>query len=156
MNLMRLVIGDWSDDGHGKSDEVLVNVNVSVEEVQNAYKSACRLTGISFNHNNDFTGRKRNWEDQKKYHIATGYASGLWNISDECKKVLTEYGIDYESIIEKDGDLTEIFTELWFSFVELALPELKWSFQKEENKIPVINGYWNKNLNVQFGYGLYE
>ena len=35
---MYLVLGDWSEDGHGRSQKILVNVNKSVSEVQQAYK----------------------------------------------------------------------------------------------------------------------
>jgi hypothetical protein len=51
----------------------------------------------------------------------------------------------------------DLFTEIWIWFVKLSLPE-NTILEKADvkDKIPVINGYWNKNLNVQFGYGLYH
>ena len=33
MNKMYLVLGDWSDDGHGKYDNILLQSNLSVKEI---------------------------------------------------------------------------------------------------------------------------
>jgi len=72
MNKMYLVLGDWSDDGHGKYEKVLVEVNKTIEEVQNAYKNSCKLTGISFNGSNeDFTGINRCWV--RNLNVSFGY-----------------------------------------------------------------------------------
>lgn len=48
------------------------------------------------------------------------------------------------------------YVKLWFWFVRLSLPDMMIDLPKEEDTIPCINGYWNGNLNVQFGYALYE
>jgi hypothetical protein len=34
MNKMYLVLGDWSDDGHGKYKKILVKCNKTVKEIQ--------------------------------------------------------------------------------------------------------------------------
>jgi hypothetical protein len=163
MNKMYLVLGDWSDDGHGKYDKVLVESNKSVEEIQDAYKASCKLTGVSFNHNEDFTERKRNYKEKQKYQIATEYEQGF-NVSDEAKQALRDAGFDVEKHfaygMDEDNDQIEdndvIFLYLWTEFVKLSLPDLIINKIAEDNSIPVINGYWNDNLNVQFGYGLYH
>lgn len=160
---MYLVLGDWSDDGHGKYDKVLVESNKSVKEIQDAYKASCKLTGVSFNGNNDFTECKRGYTEQEKYHIATDYEQGF-NVTDEAKQALKDTGFDVEKHfafgMDDEGDQLEendiIFLYLWTEFVKLSLPDLIINKIPEDNSIPVINGYWNKNLNVQFGYGLYH
>ena len=160
---MYLVLGDWSDDGHGKYDKVLVESNKSVKEIQNAYKASCKLTGVSFNHNEDFTERKRDWMEARKYQIATEYGQGF-DVSDEAKQALRDAGFDVEKHfaygMDEDGDqIAEnniIFLYLWTEFVKLSLPDLIINKITKDNSIPVINGYWNDNLNVQFGYGLYD
>ena len=45
---MYLVLGDWSDDGHGKTEKICLEFNKTVEEIQQAYKDSCKLTGINF------------------------------------------------------------------------------------------------------------
>ena len=156
---MYLVLGDWSSDGHGEYDKVLVESNKTVKEIQNAYKASCRLTGVSFNHNDDFTGRKRDYKEKQKYHIATEYEQGF-DVSDEAKQALRDAGFDVDKHFAfGDSDQIEdndvIFLHLWSEFVKLSLPDLIMNKIPEDNSIPVINGYWDKNLNVQFGYGLY-
>jgi hypothetical protein len=163
MNKMYLVLGDWSDDGHGKHDKVLVESNKSVKEIQDAYKASCKLTGVSFNHNEDFTERKRDYIEKQKYHIAAEYEQGF-DVSDEAKQALRDAGFDVEKHfaygMDEDNDQIEdndvIFLYLWTEFVKLSLPDLIINKIPEDDNIPVINGYWDKNLNVQFGYGLYH
>lgn len=154
MNKMYLVIGDWSSDGHSKSEKILVEVNYNVKTVQDAYKKSCKLTGISFNHNDDFTGKNYNYREARRYHIASEYEQGM-ELSEEVMEILDEHQIDYQRILEYwDGDVKG-FVELWFEFTRLSLPGLQWKFPDVKDEIPCINGYWNDNLNVQFGYGLY-
>lgn len=173
MNKMYLVLGDWSNDGHGHYDKILVESNVSVKEVQNAYKSACKLTEVSFNINEDYTETKRDWQKAENYQIATGYEEpycpgpalellkkhGLtWKLVNEMKP--TDEFYEYE---EEDFDNNEkmpideeLFINLWFWFIKLANPKIEIQRVSEKDEIPCINGYWDKNLNIGFGYGLYN
>lgn len=168
MNKMYLVLGDWSDDGHGKYEKVLLQSNLPVKIIQEAYKDACALTGISFNNNEDYTNVKRDWEEREKHQIATRYENSF--VPKTCLAILESHGIQIEDWYtedpsnkyskDKEGNLIifqEDFVNLWIAFVKLCLPQdaiLQRAPQEEE--IPVINGYWNKNLNTQFGYGLFH
>ena len=148
MNKMYLILGDWSSDGHGKCEKVLLICNKTVEEIQNAYKNSCKLTGISFNHNEDYTGVAREFFDRRNYMICTEYEDS--SINETCAEILNKYGIK----IEAEFINREAFVNLWIQFVQLSLPDLK--VEQNDDNIPNINGYWDKNLNVQFGYGLFE
>jgi hypothetical protein len=163
---VKLVIGDWSSDGHGHHEDVILESNKSVEEIQEAYKKSCKLTGLSFNHNQDFTGLNLNY-DHPEYSdrkIAVEYED--CHISELATKILKEHGIDVwegfdDNVYDKEEDDCPIdgvdhFVELWTKFVKLSLPDLELTVPKKGDKIPVINGYWDDNLNVQFGYGLFE
>jgi hypothetical protein len=169
---MYLVLGDWSDDGHGKSDKVLLESNVDVATIQQAYKDSCKLTGVSFNHNDDFTGvkSKRKFDEADEYHIATEYErSGIppKALSELIKRGFKEAFLEnenyefkgWEKIVESGEDLhfDDLFVDIWIWFVKLSLPsDVVLQEVDNKNNPPVINGYWNKNLNVQFGYGLYS
>ena len=64
------------------------------------------------------------------------------------------------SAADKNGYFNnpEDFAELILEFIKLSLPDLAYKqvgYMKRE-KVPFLNGYWNKSLNVQFGYGLFE
>lgn len=150
---MKLVLGDWSNDGHGQSEEIVIVANHSVEDVQQAYKDSCKLTGVSFNHNKDYTEVKRDYDEAEKYRIATEYEDNC--VSPEVVEILSKYeGFDKFGMTDEYFSLDEIFSDLWFWFVKLSLSDLE--YEIVEDTVPVINGYWNKNLNVQFGYGLFS
>jgi hypothetical protein len=164
---MYLNIGDWSGDGHSYSDKILLKSNKSVEEIQQAYKDSCKLTGLSFNHNEDYTGLNLpyNHPEIDDRRIATEYQSDT--ISKLAEKILLKHGIDVwegfdvENECDKNEDNViidgpEHFVELWTKFVKLSLPDLELDIVEDKDNIPNINGYWSKNLNVQFGYGLYN
>jgi len=154
MNKMYLVLGDWSEDGHGKSNKILIQVNKTVEEVQNAYKDSCKLTGISFNGNEDYTQINRLWVESSNYRIAVDYEE--YKLTNEVKEVLKKFKCPkeiYENYNEEAYDIT--YVALWFWFVSLSLPGLEYDINEDDDGIPCINGYWSKNLNVSFGYGLY-
>lgn len=138
---------------------MIFEVNKSVEEVQNAYKAACKLTGVQFNHNEDYTGLglgRGSWSTGTKYQIATEYEQG--GMHRETVDILKEYeGFDehYHEDEHYNGQwyILTNFEDFWWWFVQLADPTIE--YKKIDNAIPAINGYWNKNLNVQFGYGLF-
>ena len=156
MNKMYLVIGDWSYDGHGKYEKILVSVNKEVIKVQEAYKSSCKLTGISFNHSGDFTGKEeeRGLKEAGKYRISAEYKDN--SISKEVEAILCEYNYPmskFDNYKDCFYLYQDSFVDLWFWFVGLSLPDLEW--KKVEDDIPVINGYWDDNLNIQLGYGIF-
>lgn len=169
---MYLVLGDWSKDGHNQSEKVLVETNQPVENIQQAYKDSCRLTGISFNINEDYTGIVTKREDYPNYdqyraaverrRVACEYQDSSLNAyafqqlekHGLTRKMLGEWNNSTYDDNETEFSLSsESFTRLWMWFVKLSLPELEYTIPKDD--IPVINGYWNKNLNAGFGYGLY-
>ena len=57
---INLVIGDWSHDGHGMCETVPAKVNLSIEEIEEAYLKGSEILG--FNLIEDFC---RNYEDNK-------------------------------------------------------------------------------------------
>lgn len=152
----RLTIGDWSDDGHGQSDELVFVANYPVSELRQAYKDSCKKTGIQFNNNNkNYTGSPLEFRDRSRM-VCVSYED--YTIHDNVKKILINHGIDmtkYDDYLDPDS-----FGELIMEFIRISLPDLKWeesSYKRSELKnITPLNGWWNKELNHQFGYGLYE
>ena len=41
-----VTIGDWSDDGHGKTDTHLINSSLSKDDMEKAYKAGCEVIGF--------------------------------------------------------------------------------------------------------------
>jgi len=156
---VKLTIGDWSQDGHNQYDEFVYESNKSVQEIRQAYKDSCKLTGIQFNHNKDYTeviGNKYGTER----HICTEYEDN--SVSDLAKEILKKHGIKLWRDGEEDYYIESIeeFIDILIQFIKLSLPDLvleEASFKKSELKnIQPINGWWNDELNHQFGYGLFS
>jgi hypothetical protein len=167
MNKIDIVLGDWSDDGHGKSDKVTILINKTPSEMKQAYKASCKALGISFNHNDDFTGiTDSSYEEQKMRHICSDYEDSTLNsycykiLSDNCFQYisnsevldkLNDDGEDEDNQYLDDEDLIEIL----MAFITYSMTDFKWKYPEAGEKIPVFNGYWDDELNVQIGYGLY-
>lgn len=43
-----LVIGDWSDDGHGKTDMTVIRSNLDSEQIGEAYEAGSKKLGFNF------------------------------------------------------------------------------------------------------------
>jgi hypothetical protein len=71
-------------------------------------------------------------------------------------------GVYIASINEYLDECVELegFAELIMAFIKISVPDLIWeeaSFKRSELKtIEPINGWWNDELNVAFGYGLLQ
>lgn len=156
MTRFYLVLGDWSEDGHRLSDKLLMEANKGLSEMRQAYKDSCKKTGVSFNHNEDFTGKERNHKIAAQYHVCTELEEGT--LTQEIRNVFEEYECPYLEEATKDEWIMEkkVFADLLMWFISLSLPGLEWKQIPIVDETPVLNGYWNEELNVQFGYGLYQ
>ncbi len=136
MNKMSLVLGDWSGDGHEKTEKVFIETNKFLGEVVQAYKDSCELTHVSFN------------------DIANDYGDN--HLDDEIAKIFTELKCPLLEEIENEDNYLHpnLFARLWFWFISLSLPDFQFKIIKDDT--PTINGYWSEDFNESFGYGLYE
>lgn len=155
-------LGDPSNDGHGRSKKVLLEINTTLLEMQEAYKASCKKLGISFNHNEDYTETKRHWEIADKYRICTEYEDTYLNTT--CKEILDEAGCPYiaqwvEDGYDEDYEDGRIYMEdgmlinLLIWFIQQSNSGFTATVIDESNTIPTFN---EGNLNVQIGYGLYS
>lgn len=139
-----IAIGDPSADGHGGTEDVILECNHTVEEVQEAYLNSCALTGVSFHgHGSDM-------------HIATEYEDSI--ISENALTALKEHGLDVREDLEDVDDDEEVyiegsdhFTYLLMRFIKLSLPDLTW--EEVKNDLPYLNR--GGKLRAQMGYGLF-
>lgn len=149
LNKVKLTIGDWSQDGHNQYDIFVYNVNKNVSEIRQAYKDSCKLTGLQFNNNENYTGLSAHDTYDTPYHICTEHES--FKPSELAIDILSNFGIDYSE--------DRSFPQLIMQFIKLSLKDLTWeeaTYKKSElENIQPINGWCNKELNVGFGYGLY-
>lgn len=140
--VVTIVIGDWSKDGHEVSEEFDFKINCTNEELQQAFLDSIKLTDI------DLSNECAEYREYK--------------FSEACVKKLSGMGYDFSKKFDAYDDTgttycgqPEGFADLIMWFCKLSLPKLKYSQQR--TKKVFFNGYWNKNkqLNTGFGYGLF-
>lgn len=156
--IYRLVLGDWSEGGHGILKEVLIDCNCDhVTDIQNAYKASCKKLSVQFNDGEDYTGK--NFPCRDPHFIWTNYQED--DMSPIAYDILNKAGCFQEIYVEENDDgqyyieSLEDCARVIMNFISLSMPE-DFSYQIVRNCYPCINGYWNDNLNVEFGYGLFD
>lgn len=137
-----LVLGDWSDDGHGKTDIVIINSNLDAKELMTAYKKASKK--LKFNFIND---------------VATEYEDSL--LPREGLQTLIDNGLDLKTVFDTDYDLkeaqkvlegkeseedgvslwTDSYTAIFLFIVKLGNPEFEFRFTDSEESQINIGGY---------------
>jgi len=118
-NKMYLVLGDWSDDGHGKSDKILVNVSHNVEQVRKAYEKSCKTLGFDIG------------------EVCSDYEENT--VSEKVMDILKTLNYPgYQSLMDEDSCLDiDTYVDLWFWVIGLCINDFKWSVAGDV--IPCIN-----------------
>ena len=161
--IYKLALGDWSEDGHGISKDVLIDCNCeSVTDIQNAYKTSCKKLGVQFNEDEGYTGKNLPYGDP--HLIWTGYQeSDMSPIAyDILNKAGCFDGIDIEEnddgsfpVVTLNGCRLEEHAKVIINFIALSMPK-DFRYQIVKKNYPYINGHWDSNLNVGLGYGLFD
>lgn len=161
--LFKVPVGDWSKDGHNQCDTYYVETNYSAKEMRQAYKDTCKKIGLQMNHSDtDYTGLGLKFRDSRC--LLSEYEES--SISEEAVEILLEHGFDFDRVDgERDKNDKLILQEVYFSsegvfdlfmwFISYSMPS---DFEYKQVKLEAepINGWWNKDLNEQIGYGVFE
>ena len=151
-HILRLFVGDKSEDGHGKCRDYYIISSHPVEVVQQAYKDTCKKIGLQLNNGEDFTGLSNSIDGSWRY-LATECED--YEIPEEAMEILVEHGctlygkpltLESEPYLGAD-DIFELF--MWF--VTYSSPD---DFEYEKLEAENINGWGN--LDAQIGYGCFH
>lgn len=146
-----LVVGDWSDDGHGKSNLINFKCSHDRKEIIEAYIEITRSANTGFHDSSEsgYISMLRDYED----HI----------ITQESIDRLTNSGVvfpdGYWEGFEQEGEGywicdEEPIVEIFLMIVKAHINDLKYEvFELRHPK--TINGYWQNDFNHSFGYGIY-
>lgn len=160
LQFVHLTIGDWSEDGHGHYEKHHYEVNYPAESIQQAYKNSCEELGIQFNHNENYMGT----EPKTVYdQILTEYGNNTLR-PNEIKilrdaNILTDQFLEYRNLVETDDHhiiLTETkdVADIIMKFISYSMPN-DFFYRYHQIESTPINGWWD-DLNVQFGYGIFD
>ena len=157
-----LALGDWSNDGHGKHENHYYNVNYPISAIQQAYKNSCEALGIQFHDGDDFRNPENT--DYVTDQIFTEYENDTLRPHEI--KILKDAGLITEDFmktyyLEETPDHRIIFGDtesvatLIMRFIAYSMPADFTYTKHTENPIEPINGDWC-DLNIQFGYGIFD
>jgi hypothetical protein len=142
MSMLSIEVGDWSGDGHGMTETLLINVNRTNAEIMAAYKeasTACRVTVLGDTQRKGMIKLFREYEDNK--------------IPTEAVYRLRELGIVFEDILDDPTEdekgciycfQAEDVARLFLEMVRTKLPGFTYDFVEYPT---LVNG---------LGYGLFS
>lgn len=145
MNKFKLILGDWSEDGHSIKKTVLFNCNRTIEELREMYfENVSTYGNVMENYCSEYGQRKLFGEDLEDLkHMGIDLSE---NIKNQLKKEDFAY-IEINDMID------------WFvQFMKLGNPSLILE-HAQENHVPSFHfyGYDSKQRHIgQFGYGLFD
>lgn len=141
-HVFKMNIGDYSSDGHGRNEVVVIKSTKPVDEVVTAFMSV---------------GEKINLVKHDRFLIAEEYEDS--ELSNEHAEVLANAGIKFDDLVYNDGDeedpeyTIEGTHELVHLVMRIAQKELDFEYEISNDSIPSFNGYGGKG--PQIGYGLF-
>lgn len=141
-HIFKMNVGDYSDDGHGKNEVIVIKSTKPVDEVLKAFISS---------------GTKLNVYQHGSFVIAEDYEDS--KLSNEHAESLRNMGIEFEDLVYNDGDeedpeyTIEGTTEIVHLVMRIAQKELDFEYEITNDAIPAFNGFGAAG--PQIGYGLF-
>jgi len=106
--IVDLIVGDWSSDGHGRTEKISIKSNLNKSQIQDAYKKGVEISGVNLEQVCcEYEGTKVPREIYEKLTTA-----GMYN--DDV----------FENEIDEDGDGDLYINAQDFAFIYLFLVEL--------------------------------
>jgi hypothetical protein len=136
MNIISLVLGDWSHDGHSQSDTVVISSNLDKNEMEKAYKKATKKLGFDFCDT-----------------VCADYEDN--NLSEENLMILVNHGLKIDDLDlynydpKIDGDVHiwhDAFTHIYLFIIKLGNPNFEYKILEDD---------LNPSIHIG-GYGLYQ
>jgi hypothetical protein len=152
----RIVIGDWSKDGHEQSEFFTFQCTHDQPEIKKAYLAACKKCKVSLH-----------YQDHKHPSRMKGITPVCGRYEDSSipapqLQALKDLGVNLdfrETEFHQNNDgkdelccSPQDIANLFFAMVKTQIPGLEYKMV-EENK--PINGFWSEDFNFSFGYGCF-
>ena len=151
--LMKLSLGDWSEGGHGKLEEIFLLSDYDVKTLQAAYKESCRKTGLVFHS----VGNTRTCDLLPGIDLSKEPWREIWGdwnenwICPEAERILTEANIlDPKDIPETGLYNTDDAFDLIMRFIAFSMPK-DFVWDKVTFNVKSIN----TGERLTMGYGLF-
>lgn len=136
VNKFKIVLGDYSCDGHCMTETIYVKSNYNQNEIVEAYNNSKKLTGLSFDNSTE-PNIGVEWENN------TIDYNDLEVLKKHGYDLLKERNIDREEDYDIDGG--EDFIDIFFNFVKISLSNLEYEIIQDDTP----------TLSLDMGYGLF-
>jgi hypothetical protein len=134
MYTITLEAGDWSDDGHGKTANYIVESSLDAKKLQKAYDKGSKIVG--FDLSEDVCS---DYEDSA---IPQEYLDAISSRAPFSKKLRDQLKEDGEYSKNADPHIWhDSFAELWMLVAKIGCPELDWKFVENNTANIHIGGY---------------
>lgn len=116
-HIVDLIVGDWSHDGHEKTETVSIKINITPGELREAYERGRDQVGFDLTSDvaNDYEDRKLS-NVRMKALVAKGYDERSVE-RDEYNNESDDYAGDY--VLSHDS-----FVDVWLFIAKLGNPDL--------------------------------
>jgi hypothetical protein len=154
----RLVIGDWSDDGHSKKQFVRFEASHDRKQIVEAYKKAANKADVSVC---SFQGGPIDvvCEDYEDSRIRAGAIEKLEAFGISKQDLLDTQFFEEEDPEDEPNELStwggEGLSWLFLTMVSKVLPDFEFKLL-EDDKHDCINGFWQQDFNGSIGYGVFH
>jgi hypothetical protein len=127
---IELVVGDWSHDGHEKTDVQFLESNLPSSEIKKAYNAGTKIVGFDFS-----KVVARNYEEDK---ISVDKVDKLKSLGCELFDSYDEYDFS-----EKEGYQLwpDIFTDVYLFICKLGNPDFEYELVSDSADRINIGGY---------------
>lgn len=131
MNLLTLRVGDWSGDGHERTEDILVRVNKSSVDIETAYYKGVKVCEVDVK---SLVADFEEW-DIPSAELRKLHRNGIlrdWNFDDE-ESLSEDFSLLYE---------IDMYVEIYLRIAQLGDPDLKYeTVDTDENPVLYIGGY---------------
>lgn len=139
MNIIEIILGDTSGDGHCMTDKFVIESGFSVKEIEDAYQNAVKILGFDF-----INVCCEEYEDDT---LDVESQKALLKIPEIRQMIQEDWGIEDLEAVDKDGNYkvfsdfsTSSYTDIFLSLVKCGNPQF--SYTKENSpKTIKIGGY---------------
>ena len=128
-HMINLVMGDWSGDGHSKTETVTILSNIDKRALEKAYKAGAKKTGVDFEN-----------------EVAEEYEDNT--ISAEVVEKLAKHGFKIEDYSEDEdpsdgtyGLWTDGYSLAWLFVAQVGNPNFKYEVITDDSPNINIGGY---------------
>ncbi len=130
MHKINLVVGDWSGDGHDKTEDILISSSLEKKDLVKAYKAGLKATKIA--HDKFCTEYEQNSIPRSTYLELLALDPSLGeheNYNNDLKDGEDIWGLTHEE-----------FAHMYMIIAKVGNPKLKWTFEVTSDSIN-IGGY---------------